>query len=520
MRGLLILSLFLAAALCSAEKLPMCGYHGKPLAGPAEEPASLTAEKFWSEYVRKAEPVIIRGAVAKDRGVTVWNDDYILKNYGHMKVRMEAKDEGGDRKEDMPSVDSMKNFYSKWLQHGYTVTQVPGGMNNESSIPACMSCGPIRDQLVEANLWISTGDTNSKIHKDSNNQMNCLYQGIKDWTLFAPEHSKSMYLINERPGLDQMFDTAGMSRIATRGVDLKRFPKFGQVPFMKVRVQPGDCLYVPGTYLHHVYSSGHRNIQVSLLFAGPDVPTAMQRVHGKKVGGPTFAAAEDFGAKCGPQGTADGNLAIGHVDMAWPFDGVGPITMGFSNPHAYIKEWKDGLEKVAKGGSVDKKTFIKVFLDFYKTLDPCNDKTARFSDDPEMKRHVFEAMDVLKPEVSGKHEHWNATCKNNNCMIPKLCTIISDATKAQASALFDKISKDGKLDPAVFNKLSRRTVQDAIVAPFVRDQVSAVFEEVQGDYEGASGTQANFENRDDSDGSDEKGEDDDEEEDDEKEDEL
>jgi len=74
---------------------PMCGYHAEPEIGPSEEPADLTPEKFWNEYVRKAEPVIIRGAVKNDPAITLWNDEYILKNYGDMKVRMESKDEGG-----------------------------------------------------------------------------------------------------------------------------------------------------------------------------------------------------------------------------------------------------------------------------------------------------------------------------------------------------------------------------------------------------------------------------------------
>ena len=43
-----------------------------------------------------------------------------------------------------------------------------------------------------ANLWISTGDTNSKIHKDSNNQMNCLYKGYKEWSLFHPLDSRGL----------------------------------------------------------------------------------------------------------------------------------------------------------------------------------------------------------------------------------------------------------------------------------------------------------------------------------------
>jgi len=276
---------------------------------------------------------------------------------------------------------------------------------------------------------------------------------------------------------------------------LNQYPKFANVPFTRVRVNPGDCLFVPGTYIHHVYSSSERNMQVSLLFSGPQIPTAMQRVHGKKLGGPEFSKANDFGAKC----LADNkqhNIKIGHVDVAWAYDGVGPITMGFSNPHSYIAEWRESVERIHKmKGAVKEEDFVKMLVRFIDQMDPCSDKTARFSDDTEMRRHVFEAMDVLKPEVSGKHDHWNATCTDGQCQIPMLCTIIKDAVKKQAASLFDKLAKGGVLDPAVFAKQPRRFVQDAMVGTFVRDQVAAVFEEVTGDYDEsmASGTSATFE---------------------------
>jgi hypothetical protein len=118
---------------------------------------------------------------------------------------MEAKDEGGSRMTDMPSVDTLKNFMHKWIKGGcnhpsrfltsapftfnlftltlahssrYTVTQLPGAMNNESTVPCpapsagvdsatarpcqvppCMACGPVRDQFIETNLWISNGES-------------------------------------------------------------------------------------------------------------------------------------------------------------------------------------------------------------------------------------------------------------------------------------------------------------------------------------------------------------------------
>ena len=343
-------------------------------------------------------PVIIRGAVIfecyacfeparlntcqrqvkDDLGKQRWaSDEYVLKNYGHMKVRMEAKDEGGSKLNDAPVVDTLKNFYTKWIDGAYTVTQLPGFMNNESSIVPCMACGPIRDQFIEANLWISNGDTNSKIHKDSNNQMNCLYVGQKDWTLFPPEQGPNLYLLNERPGADQTYDTAGFSKVSTRNVNLKQWPKLKTVPFMVAKVQPGDCLYVPGTYIHHVYSSGERNIQVSMLFSSSEIPTSMQRVHKQrqlkfKYKGPYLAGKPFKQATTKVQCDASGyhrprSPLISDVEVAWPFDGVGPITMGFAVPSHYVDEWKEALAKPAYSGGLTREGFAQFIGNWVKT---------------------------------------------------------------------------------------------------------------------------------------------------------
>jgi len=396
-----------------------------------------------------------------------------------MKVRMEPKDAGGQRKPDMPSVGNIQNFYAKWIKGGYTVTQLPGPMNNESSIVPCMSCGPIRDQFIEANLWISNGDTNSKIHKDSNNQMNCLYRGIKEWTLFPPEHAKSLYLVNERHDLDQMYDTAGFSRVGTRDVNLNRYPKLANVPFQKARLEPGDCIFVPGTYIHHVYSSGERNIQVSMLFAGPGTPTAIGRVYGKKIQGSPFKDTIDHGDTCAADGSSDSPL-VGQVDVAWPFDGVGPITMGFANPSSYVAHWK---QEVGRRASISQQDFVQTFVDFVDDMDPCDDRTAAWGDDLEPRRHVLEALDVLYPEWSGQHDHWNMTCRRGSCRIPKLCTMLSTAVTDQASTLFKKLAGSSQtMKTTLFTQKSRRQLQDAMVSLFVRDQIAAIFDEVTGDY--------------------------------------
>jgi hypothetical protein len=118
--------------------------------------------------------------------------------------------------------------------------------------------------------------------------------------------------VNEVPGLDQTFDSAGYSSIPPRRVELHRWPLLDGVPFQRVKVLAGDCIFVPGSFIHAVHSTlgeaeqtgtakaetgnstananmtphqtvqKDRNeelvVQVTTLFAGPQMPTAMQLV--------------------------------------------------------------------------------------------------------------------------------------------------------------------------------------------------------------------------------------------------
>ena len=154
------------------------GFHGVPESGPDEyASADLSPSDFWDKYVQGMEPVVIRGAVKADPAVELWTDDYMIREYGDMKVRVEPKIEGGSRSVEageMPSNLKLRDFYNKWFDEAYVVTQIPRPMANETTIASVMSCGPITDQFVEMNLWISkatSGVTSSQIHKDSNNQM-------------------------------------------------------------------------------------------------------------------------------------------------------------------------------------------------------------------------------------------------------------------------------------------------------------------------------------------------------------
>ena len=101
--------------------------------------------------------------------------------------------------------------------------------------------------MVEVDLWLSSGSSQSILHKDAFNTMNCLINGTKDWKIVLYKHEKDIYKAYEEgdPG-------GGYSKINVRSVDMLKYPKIATIPYYNITVHGGDCLYLPKSTYHQV----------------------------------------------------------------------------------------------------------------------------------------------------------------------------------------------------------------------------------------------------------------------------
>ena len=103
-----------------------------------------------------------------------------------------------------------------------------------------LTCGLLKDRLVEVDLWLSGGGTKSILHKDAYNAINCLYNGTKEWKMIEYKYEDKIYKAWEPPQM-----VGGYSRINVQSVDLLKYPKVSEVPWSFVTVHAGDCLFLP-----------------------------------------------------------------------------------------------------------------------------------------------------------------------------------------------------------------------------------------------------------------------------------
>jgi len=96
------------------------------------------------------------------------------------------------------------------------------------------------------NVWIGPGGATTHTHYDISQNFYAQIYGVKRFVLFPPEAHEYLYLYPFlHPGAQQ-------SQINFDAPDLKSFPKFKNARAIEAILNPGDVLYLPPLWFHHV----------------------------------------------------------------------------------------------------------------------------------------------------------------------------------------------------------------------------------------------------------------------------
>jgi len=326
---LVFLIIYLQCSLCSPEEsilghmLPL-GSHQKP--ENVEERFDIpSAKDFFENYVLPSKAVVLRGILKDSPMLHNWTDEYLLEKYPDFELRLEAKTEK-EGYVPMGDVslgrDSLKNFIDTYHQtNKYVVSELPTPAWDDFLVPPSLTCGPIKQNMVEIDLWMSGGSTSSLLHKDAFNTLNCLVNGTKEWKLFEYKYEGSLYKAYEAGD-----PKGGFSRINPEAVDLKKYPKVATVPWSFTTVHKGDCLFLPKSMYHQVKSFGTMNTAVAILFSRFDKPSERKASYND--------CPSDF-------------LPLSKIDVDWQYPGKGAMSMGYPE----LSEIRDSLAQMVGGSS-------------------------------------------------------------------------------------------------------------------------------------------------------------------------
>ena len=116
------------------------------------------------------------------------------------------------------------------------------------------------DASILPRIWLGNAIT-TPTHLDEWNNIGCVVTGRRRFTLFPPQQVANLYI----GPLDFAPTGAPMSLVSLHEPDFQRFPKFREALAAAVSAElgPGDALFIPPLWWHHVESLERFNVLVN-----------------------------------------------------------------------------------------------------------------------------------------------------------------------------------------------------------------------------------------------------------------
>jgi oxalate decarboxylase/phosphoglucose isomerase-like protein (cupin superfamily) len=113
---------------------------------------------------------------------------------------------------------------------------------------------------VAPRIWIGNAIV-TPAHFDESHNVACVVAGTRRFTLFAPEQVGNLYI----GPLDYAPTPTPISMVDFSAPDLERYPRFAEAldAALVAELAPGDAIYIPPLWWHHVQSTGPLSILVN-----------------------------------------------------------------------------------------------------------------------------------------------------------------------------------------------------------------------------------------------------------------
>lgn len=160
---------------------------------------TLTPKRFFLDYVRKGRPCLFPNYAKIQTAFTKWkNESYLIDTAGDEIIFAEKQRDNrfayfteGAKRVYMPYRDFLEAFKvpNRTFHYYYSFAEPPGKLNEDLELP------PIMNELFDiekVTYWHGHG-TLTRPHTDAMENMMCVYEGYKNFTIVAPMDRKFIY---------------------------------------------------------------------------------------------------------------------------------------------------------------------------------------------------------------------------------------------------------------------------------------------------------------------------------------
>lgn len=221
----------------------------------------LAARDFAEFYVRRARPVIVRGALKECAACSDWTFDYLRRQAGHSNVPLKKWTDQGIHLVHQPLTDYLESLelYETNCEGGRHDIEQPAYLH-DLPLTALFHNADVEleafprdffpswygaDWPKFAQMFLGPSNSTTPLHFDCLLTHNLFFQvsGRKRFTLLPQEELRLCYPYNWR-----------WYKVDIDAPDYERFPLYREARGVEVIVGPGDLLYMPPGTLHHVRS--------------------------------------------------------------------------------------------------------------------------------------------------------------------------------------------------------------------------------------------------------------------------
>jgi LPS sulfotransferase NodH len=223
--------------------------------GTIERCAAPTRDVFRDRYYASNRPVILTGLMSGWPAITRWTPEYLKSAAGDQAVEvMTGRDgdpgyelNGHAHRREMRFADYVDLVHSGRVTNDYYLVANNGFFGRPGTQSLAGDCPAFPPYLQPAPdgqhrfFWYGPGGTVTPLHRDTCNIMIAQVAGRKRYRLIPAAQSRCVY------------NTAGVfSDVDAADPDLAKYPDFRDATITEFVLQPGEVLFMPVGWWHHV----------------------------------------------------------------------------------------------------------------------------------------------------------------------------------------------------------------------------------------------------------------------------
>lgn len=233
---------------------------------PIARIAAPTRREFERRFVSTRTPVVLTGLISEWPALRSWSTEYFARKWSDENVASLATRDG------VLDIDERRTAVFSKIRFGEQLEVLRTGRPSQRYVTAPTERMPAdfqRDVVtprycegathLRSRFWLARAGTVTPLHRDLPHNLSAQVFGRKRWLLYPP--SAAVYPC--RP----WSRAPNFARVDPEAPDLQRFPLFADARPASCVLEPGEVLFIPHLWWHHVRSLDD-NAAVNFWFGG------------------------------------------------------------------------------------------------------------------------------------------------------------------------------------------------------------------------------------------------------------